>query len=522
MKARPAYILGNGPSLRGFAFTQNLRGKICFGMNLAFRYWHSIGWYPTYYSCLDEVVGMNHLDDIGNLIEKHRRYGIRGFCLRRKVIHSLGYSGMSVVHDYESLLERWPFYFRSYWSTTGSKTLAWASWLGYRNIILLGVDGQYIKSIKNSRYIDEVVLTVDETPDHNPNYFFDGYQQTGDLYHVPMQNNPDFPYEDQLMGWHMIRPQLQATRTLVVNANPNSAVDAFPKCAPKQAPSLLRRMRRRVRNTSRTAFPLLPQGNALDVLELAMRMHGQKTGTLMDVGSYHGQNCLKALERGWKACAAEPDEINAAILRRSLSMYSQVYIEREAVSCIGGRTYSWYRNKNGRWNAMQDLLGNGIRAGSTQTVTIRDIAKRAGLKSIDILVVDIVGFEFMALRGVPFREMPPATIIASWNDSLSLKLGHGMHDMAAFLLSQDYTVFLSEWNPASNPDSPGQWRRFVPYPTRPSHPQAWGHIVAFRDAPSFGKLAMAARRSAIRDASCSREAFPPFLQPERIPHVIRF
>lgn len=520
MKARPAYILGNGPSLRGFAFAQNLRGKICFGMNLAFRYWHNIAWYPTYYSCLDEVVGMNHLGDIGNLIKQHQRYGIKGFCLRRKVIQALGCMDMPFVHDYESLLERYPFYFRSYWSTTGSKTLAWAAWLGYRNIILLGVDGNYVKYIKNSRHIDEVILTVDKTPAHNPNYFFDGYQQAGDLYHVPMQNNPAFPYEDQLMGWHMLLPQLQATHTRVVNANPQSAVDAFPKCAQKQARSFLHRMRRRDGNTAHPAFPRLPKGSALDILELAMQVHGQKTGSLLDVGSFHGQNSLKALKRGWQVCAAEPDEINAGILQRRLSPYSPVYIEREAVSCVGGRTYSWYRTNDGRWNAMQDMVGNGICTGATQTVTIRELAKRAGLKAIDILIVDVVGFEFMALRGVPFREMPPAIIIASWNDGLSLKLGYGMHDMAAFLLSQNYTVFASEWHPAPNPDTPGKWQRFVPYPMRPIHPHAWGHIIAFKVAPAPKKLARA-----MSGAKCDPalvQASTPILQPERIAHVIRF
>ena len=52
-------ILGNGPSLRGFA-CNILTGIPTFGLNAAYRYWAKINWYPTYYACLDTVVGKSH------------------------------------------------------------------------------------------------------------------------------------------------------------------------------------------------------------------------------------------------------------------------------------------------------------------------------------------------------------------------------------------------------------------------------------------------------------------------------
>ena len=47
-------VLGNGPSLEGFDFAR-LRPFDVIGMNAAYRYWDEIGWYPTYYICLDTV-----------------------------------------------------------------------------------------------------------------------------------------------------------------------------------------------------------------------------------------------------------------------------------------------------------------------------------------------------------------------------------------------------------------------------------------------------------------------------------
>lgn len=520
-KFRPAYILGNGPSLRGFDFARHLRSKTSFGMNLAFRYWHSIGWYPTYYSCLDEVVGLNHAREIGDLIENRNRYGIRGFCLRRKVIEALGIPPRPYVYDYEFLLEKWPFQFRGYWSTTGSKTLAWASWLGFRNLILLGVDGKYQKYVENARHVDEVVLEIKATPIYNPNYFFDAYQQTGDLYHVPMQENPDFPYEDQLMGWHMLRPQLETSGTLVVNANPLSRVDAFPKYVPKQALSMLRHLRKRHRKKVKN-IPKYPGGaKSLDGIALAMKLHGPFPGMLLDVGSYHGENCIKASKRGWRVCAVEPDEINARILRERLDSNAAFYIGNEVISCVAGRTYPWFSNRDGRWSGMRDLAGGGVQTGYVKTATIRDVIKRTGLENIDLLVLDISGFEFMALRGVPFQEMPPATIIASFNDSLSLQLGFDTHDIAAFLLSQNYHVFINEWAPAQDPASSWQWLRFISYPARP-RPGACGQIIAFKKKPSHKRLTQAVAESFVSGATDSQNFILPLPANKRLPHVIRF
>ena len=52
-----------------------------FGMNAAYRHWHEIKWYPTYYSCLDSVVGSSHKDGIFELIHNSGVYGIKSFLL---------------------------------------------------------------------------------------------------------------------------------------------------------------------------------------------------------------------------------------------------------------------------------------------------------------------------------------------------------------------------------------------------------------------------------------------------------
>ena len=61
-------VLGNGPSLKGFDFAR-LDGVASLGMNAAYRYWDQIGWYPTYYACLDDQLIQTHHQDMRGIRE---------------------------------------------------------------------------------------------------------------------------------------------------------------------------------------------------------------------------------------------------------------------------------------------------------------------------------------------------------------------------------------------------------------------------------------------------------------------
>lgn len=63
--------------------------------------------------------------------------------------------------------------------------------LGYKNIYILGIDCKYINHIPESQSIGGAGLKIVKKVDHNPNYFFDDYQQVGDLYHVANPCNKD-------------------------------------------------------------------------------------------------------------------------------------------------------------------------------------------------------------------------------------------------------------------------------------------------------------------------------------------
>lgn len=218
---KPAVIVGNGPSLGGFDFRSLYQFDV-FGMNAAYRYWHQIGWYPQYYSCLDLTVGMSHKKEIGELVASSDKCGIKLFLLRDNLVRYLeGVKNFDRVINFDNLTTGSALLGGAR-VTTGSHTAAWAAYLGYREIYLLGIDCNYTEVIEGAERRKGTELELVSTPENNPNYFFDGYQQEGDKFNVP---NPGG--DIHVEAWRELGEVLRDAPVVVRNANPQSRVDAF-------------------------------------------------------------------------------------------------------------------------------------------------------------------------------------------------------------------------------------------------------------------------------------------------------
>ena len=493
---RPAAILGNGPSLRGFDFARELVCYDTFGMNAAYRYWDTIDWYPTYYSCLDTVVGLHHKDAIRRLIERANEYGIKNFLLRGNLVEALGETGNHpFVHNYDALFVEDYRRFRGYWYNTGSHTTAWAALLGYRDIVLLGVTGSYIQLIEEAVPMEEeFVLQIAADPKTNPNYFFDGYQRKGDVYHLPVRQCPEFPHENQELGWHMVRPQLSACAAVVVNTTEESKVDAFPKCAFKDALELIGRLRQSALKEADDWQKALPpecareKGAVFDTIGALTALAPEMPGLFMDIGAHHGEGSLPFLHRGWNVAAFEADTDNMAILRAALAGYDKSIFESRAASSVSGREYPWHVSTLGSaYGSMSVFMPHGEQKGTVQTITVRDFFRSREIAGVDALKATVEGFELMALRGFPFERIRPACVLCSFDDRKSIPLGSDTHDLGSFLLGMGYHVFMSEWHPIAEYTAPRQWHRFVPYPAE-FEPGAAGHFFAFREPPETRRI----------------------------------
>jgi hypothetical protein len=187
-------------------------------MNNAYRYWYQIGWYPTYYMCLDTVVTESHEKDIERLIRESGNNGIQLFLVRKTLVKRfphLGHDPKVIVFD--DYLES--KYFARINLTTGSFAPLFGAMLGYRNVYLLGIDLNYIQQIPEAKQINSHVLEIAQTPHHNPNYFFDDYQRKGDRYNIP-DSLPDLHYQ----SWVHVKYRLDELGVDVLNGNPQSRI----------------------------------------------------------------------------------------------------------------------------------------------------------------------------------------------------------------------------------------------------------------------------------------------------------
>jgi len=215
------FVLGNGPSLRGFDFDR-LKCYDSLGMNAAYRFWDISGFYPTYYACFDTVVQDSHHIEIRRLIREREKNGIKRFFLRENILEKYPElaeeSSVFILED----LQRTVGWFSRDKITTGSFSVLVGLYLGYRRIYLLGIDLNYVEKLPEAR-VDGRALEIDRSPETNPNYFFDSYQIKGDRYNPP-NRHPDM----HLRSWRQLKEFLDSFPATIINLNPVSAVRDFP------------------------------------------------------------------------------------------------------------------------------------------------------------------------------------------------------------------------------------------------------------------------------------------------------
>lgn len=241
-----AFVIGNGPSLKGFDF-HRLDGFDSIGLNAAYRHWDRIGWYPTYYCCLDDQLIETHHNEIDRLYSKGlvREVFVEGNFFKHHPdrIGNPHFLSLDQVAPYwyrrrGYLMGLPPLYEHVAFQcsdpskiTTGAYALRFMAYKGYSQVALMGIDLKYVERLPESEATTGVGLIMTETPKENPNYFFDDYQRAGDRYNIP---NPDVHAGDLHPASFQVVARDFATNEVpcsVVNTNPNSILaerEIFP------------------------------------------------------------------------------------------------------------------------------------------------------------------------------------------------------------------------------------------------------------------------------------------------------
>jgi len=214
-------IICNGPSLRNVNLNLLKDKNIdSFTMNMSFRQWYKTGFWSKYWGCFDYVVTDNHVDEFKNFIED-KNVKTEKFFLLRKVSDS---PKLNVLSFKDRKLYQIGKSFDTFGDVgnTGCNCCQVAILLGYKKIILLGADCNYVDFIDGSKRVGNKIV-MEKTPENNPNYAWDDYNKKGDQYNVP--NAQVF----QMPGWKCLADYCESNNIQIVNCSIGSKIPYFRK-----------------------------------------------------------------------------------------------------------------------------------------------------------------------------------------------------------------------------------------------------------------------------------------------------
>ncbi len=222
MKKQTLVVMGNGPSLKEVNF-ELLNNFDCFGLNSAYRAYERLNWWPKYHGCFDHVVTRSHSQNFKNLIEGknpiERFFYLEDLSQSEKLqkINLLPFRSSNKWNNSEADFENF-----NDGGNSGINACQVGVCLGYKKIILVGVDCNYVEHISGVKETREGHLEVTEDLSENPNYWFGDYQQKGDKYNVPRAE------KFHLIPWEEFSIKAKVKGIEIINCSSKTKLDCFP------------------------------------------------------------------------------------------------------------------------------------------------------------------------------------------------------------------------------------------------------------------------------------------------------
>ena len=139
-------VMGNGPSLKDLDFDM-LKGFDTFGLNSAYRAYERLDWWPKYHGCFDYVVTESHRENFVNLIENtpiERCFYITNISDNAAFQH-VNLLQYGTTNKWNNSQEDFANFHDN--GNSGANSCSVASCLGYKKVILLGVDCNYVEFV---------------------------------------------------------------------------------------------------------------------------------------------------------------------------------------------------------------------------------------------------------------------------------------------------------------------------------------------------------------------------------------
>lgn len=255
-----------------------------------------------------------------------------------------------------------------------------------------------------------------------------------------------------------------------------------------------------------------------DETEVVAHMSRDKTGrsyVMVDVGAHFGTSASYFDGLGWTIHCFEPDPSNREKLAKRLGKKDNVTIDTRAVSDRPAKGVPFFKSDESTGiSGLHAFRDTHREASPVEVTTITQVADELGLDRIDFLKIDVEGFDFSVLKGVPWERLRPQIIECEFEDLKTIPLGHSYKDAAQFLADKGYAVYLSEWHPIIRYGIAHDWHRLVSFPDVELAPDAWGNMLAFNVDPGVEAVSaafaavIAARNAAVRKSPNTQSVLP--------------
>jgi len=228
---RRATVIGNGRTLKDFDFKQIKEDTI--GLTMAIRHWYKIDWFPDYYVNVDHVVLRHHHKLIKKMIDEEKCK--KGYLLSRSILQQIpelkDNDKVIFLEDFQRMRGN-PFRYLLDWCS-GSVAVLFSVILGYNDLQLIGFDLNYKEFLPETEELPDGTLKITKTPDFNPNYFVDDYQQEGDIYNKPNMERVHTPSWEHIV--FIITGYVHLNRCpMMIHAFSDDEVEGLTKYFPKK------------------------------------------------------------------------------------------------------------------------------------------------------------------------------------------------------------------------------------------------------------------------------------------------
>lgn len=227
--------------------------------------------------------------------------------------------------------------------------------------------------------------------------------------------------------------------------------------------------------------------------EMIGRCFASSQGLMVDVGANHGNSADVYLGMGWTVHAFEPDPNNRAKLAQLWPGLDRLVINPEAVSDRDGMVVPLYASDESTGISSLAAFTAGHRqVAEVSTVTLATYMASAGIGHVNVLKVDVEGYDKFVLDGFPWDRDHPDAILVEFEDFKTVPLGYDVGDLAEVLLREGYAVYVSEWHPVLRYGIRHDWKSLRRYDPAADLSATWGNLVGFLEDPAADVLARAA------------------------------